>query len=124
MKWYWAVECDNTVEDPVVIDSGELIGMDRSALMKGERVASWDPPTLRVFKVVHDGAAPDDVLQNHLGLPIFSSRLRKAIEAAGINDPFLDLNQSLSASCQDVASSRPDAGRSRAARSQSVWPPT
>jgi hypothetical protein len=74
-----------TADDPLVVDSGELIGLDESALRIGEAVLSWQEPVLKVSKPQNDGT-PDDVLQSHLGLPIFSKRLRDAAEAAGIAD--------------------------------------
>ena len=79
--WYWAVSCDNTVEDPLVVDSADL-GMDPDRLDAGEPVERWSELAwLRAKKLENDGV-PDDVLQNHLGIPVYSNRLRAALERA------------------------------------------
>lgn len=81
--WYWVVSCDNTVDDPLVTDSAEL-GVDPERLDVGHLVEGWSELAwLRANKFENDGV-PDDVLQNHLGLPIFSARLRAALEGAGV----------------------------------------
>ena len=82
-RWYWAVSCDNTVEDPLVVDSADL-EIDPGRLDVGQPQEGWsDLAWLRAEKPENDGT-PDDALQNHLGLPVYSFRLRSALEAAGI----------------------------------------
>ncbi len=81
MNWYWVVSCDNTVENPLVVDSADL-GVDPERLDIGEPLERWSELAwLRAKKLENDGL-PDDVVQNHLGLPVFSSRLRAALEKA------------------------------------------
>lgn len=82
-RWYWAISCDNTVDNPLVVDSAEL-GVDPEDISCGERLERWgELARLSVTKAQNDGV-PDDVLQNHLGLPVYSRRLRAALEASGI----------------------------------------
>jgi hypothetical protein len=83
MKWYWIIGSDNTVARPLVVDTS-VPEIDRSELISARPIASWDPATsMRPSSADRDGT-PDDALQNHLGLPIFSERLKRAIEAAEI----------------------------------------
>jgi hypothetical protein len=82
-RWYWAVSCDNTVENPLVVDSADL-GVDPEKLDIGEPVERWsDLAWLRAKAADNDGV-PDDVVQNHLGLPVCSPRLRRALEKAAV----------------------------------------
>ena len=83
MKWYWTVSCDNTVATPFVGDQGDL-GLDESLLRTGRLVETW-PGTawVRAHSQQQDGE-PDDVLQTLFALPIFSARLRTALQHAGI----------------------------------------
>lgn len=82
-RWYWVVSCDNTVENPLVVDSADL-GVDSECLDIGRWLEQWsDLARMRVMKPQNDGT-PDDVLQNHLGLPVYSERLREAMAAAGV----------------------------------------
>ena len=82
-SWYKALSCDNVVENPLVSDTADL-GVDPGQLDIGKLVTRWDDAAwLRAAKPKNDGTA-DDVLQNHLGLAVFSGRLRAALEAAGV----------------------------------------
>lgn len=84
MKWYWVVACDNTVDNPLVVDCHDLKGFDESKLSIGEETDNWDETAwFKASKEKNDGD-PDDVLQNHLGLPVFSERLKDKIEQIGI----------------------------------------
>lgn len=83
MRWYFAIGCDNTVKNPLVVDEDNL-PFDASVLREGKEIRSW-PASVRVgtHRRDYDGDA-DDVLQNHLGVPIFSPRLRSALMALDI----------------------------------------
>jgi hypothetical protein len=82
-RWYWAISCDNTVDNPLVVDAADL-GIDPQNLAVGHSLESWSElARLRTTKPENDGM-PDDVLQNHLGLPVYSSRLRAALAGAEI----------------------------------------
>lgn len=88
MRWYWVVECDNTVSDPLVTDSDNLetLGFDEWDFRKGIRIDINTWPTSVFVKALNseDDGEPDDVLQTHLGIPIYSERLRIALEEANI----------------------------------------
>jgi hypothetical protein len=84
MRWYWTVNCDNTIADPLVVDSHNLCGIDPEALSAGRPITGWPAEAyLKTSKRKNDGD-PDDVLQNHLGVPVYSPRLRLALKDAGI----------------------------------------
>jgi hypothetical protein len=83
-KWYDVTECDNTVDDPLVTDTDELHGINEDDLSDGRIITNWDPKSwIQATKAEWDGV-PDDALQSHLWPPIYSYRLRNAIEAASI----------------------------------------
>lgn len=83
-KWYWPVSCDNTVDKPLIVDTEDLKGIDELDIVYGKLIDNWDETSwFKVSKSIYNGD-PDDVLQNALGLPIYSDRLRKALEKAGV----------------------------------------
>lgn len=84
MKWYWIVSCDNTVANPFVADTGDLKGFDRDDLTCGRRVEGWNPEAWVRASRSEDDGDPDDALQTHLALPIYSRRLRGALGEASI----------------------------------------
>lgn len=86
MKWYWVVSCDQTVDDPLVVDCADLNGFDETVFLTGQAIDAWDASAWFKATKPDDDGTPDDVLQNHLGLPIVSQRLRNALEDAGIRD--------------------------------------
>lgn len=82
-RWYLAVSCDNTVPNPLIVDMADL-GIAPERLDAGKQVEDWTAfAWMRASRPENDGT-PDDVLQNHLGLPVYSARLRNALERAGI----------------------------------------
>lgn len=82
-RWYWAISCDNTVADPLIVDRVDL-GIDPDHLVTGKLVRNWSElARLQATRPENDGV-PDDVLQNVAALPVYSSRLRRALEAADI----------------------------------------
>jgi hypothetical protein len=83
-RWYWPVECDNTVADPLVVAEANLGGLDEYDFVRGIRIANWNEAAWFRSPDAHHDGDPDDVLQNHLGLHIYSARLREALEAANI----------------------------------------
>jgi len=83
VKWFDAIACDNTVANPYVADDGDL-GMEDWLLRRGERVENWPANAwIKAAKPADDGD-PDDVLQSYLGVPIYSARLRAALEEGGV----------------------------------------
>ena len=82
MKWYEPIDCDNTVPDPFVCDTDNLegSGLTRSDFLKGNLIEGWpDNISFQARKVPNDGT-PDDALQNHLMLPVYSERLLHALQ--------------------------------------------
>jgi len=81
--WYWLIQCDNTVDDPFVADTADA-SIDASALSSGKPIESWSEVAwLKAAKPEDDGD-PDDALQNHLGLPIFSPVLHEELMRADV----------------------------------------
>jgi hypothetical protein len=84
MDWYQVLSCDNTVKVPFVGDEGEL-GLDESELRAGCAVRQWpELAWVRASRKEIDGQ-PDDVLQTLFRLPIYSYRLRSALQHAQID---------------------------------------
>jgi hypothetical protein len=84
VNWYWAVKNDAVVADPFVSDSDDLQGHEDWAFRQCQRIDDWSGSAwIKATNPESDGQ-PDDNLQNHLGLPIFSRRLRSALEERGI----------------------------------------
>jgi len=84
LDWYKLIWWDNTVEFPYVSNLDDLKGFDDWHLTCGETISNWnDQAWIQCTNPEYDGN-PDDVLANHLGVPIYSSRLRQALEWGGI----------------------------------------
>ncbi|MBN2894050.1 MAG: hypothetical protein JXL97_19425 [Bacteroidales bacterium] len=86
MKWYQVFECDNTVKNPLVcdIDNFEKFGIDETIFKLGKKV-EIDKNILRIQSSnPNDDGEPDDALQSHLMIPIFSKRLITELETANI----------------------------------------
>jgi len=85
MKWYWVVSCDNTVGNPFVADSEDLKQVNKQDLLECKPIEDWDETAwLKASKAENDGV-PDDVLQESSGIPVYSERLRLALENASID---------------------------------------
>jgi hypothetical protein len=85
LNWYHPIPCDNTVKNPYVADAVDLKGHDEWDFCKGIPVDNWDSDIWFQAKEVQNDGEPDDVLQNLLGLPIYSKRLQMALINEGIN---------------------------------------
>jgi len=85
MKWYDVVDFDESAH-PFVADSADLKGFDAEQFRRGRQVRSWDPNAwYRATKPEYDGE-PDDILGEHLYIPVYSARLREALRSAGIGE--------------------------------------
>jgi hypothetical protein len=82
-RWFWAVSCDNTTADPFVADEAELEYED-SALRVGRKVEAWQETACVKATAPENDGEPDDVLQTCLAVPIYSRRLRLALDEGGI----------------------------------------
>lgn|GEM_PF-6344696 len=83
MDWFTLIECDNTVDDPYVSGIDDLHGHDEWAFTYGRRFRNWDRTAFVQTDRPSDDGVPDDVLQNHLGIPIFSPRLLYVVRQIG-----------------------------------------
>lgn len=84
MKWYHVIRYGNPVDDPYVADTGDLMGIEERALWHGKPVANWNESAWIKPSTPDRDGDPDDTLQSYLSPPIYSARLRKALEEAGI----------------------------------------
>jgi hypothetical protein len=84
MKWYLLVRNDRAVANPLVVDEEDFGGIDPETLTSGYPVVGWSREALLRASRSEDDGDPDDALQNHLGLPVFSAPLREALERAGV----------------------------------------
>lgn len=78
-NWFWFVFWDNCVPNPYVSSLEDLGGFDENEFARGSKTNGWKGGWIKSNSRKTDGT-PDDVLQNHLGLPIFSPRLRQALD--------------------------------------------
>jgi hypothetical protein len=84
VNWYKLVWWDNTIDEPYVSDSEDLKGFDDWDLTSSKYVSNWNEEAwIRCNNPDYDGDA-DDVLANHLGVPIYSFRLRRVLDESGI----------------------------------------
>jgi uncharacterized protein DUF1629 len=84
MKWYWIIGPDDVNVRPFVADDYDLEGYNDRDFRRGEPIKVWERSAwLRSTKPAWDGK-PDDVLRTPLIAPIYSARLRDALERAGI----------------------------------------
>lgn len=84
MRWYHVIDYDNAVADPYVAGTGDLMGVDHENLWGGTPVATWNADAWIKPDSPEDDGDPDDSLQSYLPPPIYSTRLRQALESAGI----------------------------------------
>jgi uncharacterized protein DUF1629 len=85
MRWYWALQWDNSIAYPYCSDKHDLKGFQEIDFGTGALIENWDPTAwIKTTDPECDGT-PDDVLQDHLGLPIYSTKLRTVLEIANIS---------------------------------------
>ena len=86
MKWFNAIDCTNTHATPYVAERFDFLGRSPSLLTRGKPVAKWNSKAkLWAENEDHDGI-PDDILQHCMvAVPVYSPRLRRALEEGGIS---------------------------------------
>lgn len=86
MKWYQPIECDKTVKNPLVCDFDNLeqYGYNENNFKEGIYVNSWNENIFFQARKKRNDGKPDDVLQNHLMLPIYSLNLVNALNKNGV----------------------------------------
>ena len=80
MRWYWVISCSNTVSKPFVSSAGDLHGHEDWEFDQGCVITKWNPQSWIQCTVPEWDGEPDDALQTHLAIPIFSPRLQRIIE--------------------------------------------
>lgn len=84
MRWYDLREIYDAKEQPFVSNKDDLRGWEEWQLCQGKFVENWDSGAwIKSTKNETDGV-PDDCLWNHLLLPIFSSRVQRALADARV----------------------------------------
>ena len=84
MRWYDLIMCGNALKKPYVSSFEDLKGFEDFQFRVGKRVENWNPEAwIRCMKREWNGD-PDDVLQNHLAVPIYSARLQVIIREQNI----------------------------------------
>src|SRR5437016_14108696 len=84
MRWYDLLQIYDAKEQPFVSSSDDLRGWKEWQLSQGKFIEHWDNRAwIKCVKDEADGP-PDDCLWNHLLLPIFSSRVQRALTDAQI----------------------------------------
>lgn len=86
MKWYQPIECDNTVNNPLVCDFDNLeqFGYNENNFKEGICINEWNSDIFLQAKKKKNDGYPDDVLQNHLMLPIYSLNFITELNRIGI----------------------------------------
>jgi uncharacterized protein DUF1629 len=80
MRWYDLIMWGNTVPKPFVSNFDDLKGFEDWQFDQGVVISDWNPKAwIRCMKPAWNGD-PDDVLQSHLGIPIYSPRLQRIIQ--------------------------------------------
>ncbi len=82
--WYRPIWCSNAVGNPYVSNEGDLGSFEDWQLRQGREVLGWPDKAWIKADPRADGD-PDDVLQTHLAVPIYSARLRDALAKSGIS---------------------------------------
>ena len=82
-RWYWVISCDNAIAEPFVGTEGNL-GRDDWEFSEGTPIESWSGGAWVRANTAESDGEPDDVLQTLFALPIFSRRLRLALERCRI----------------------------------------
>jgi hypothetical protein len=86
MKWYQPIECDKTVKNPLVcnFDNLEQFGLNENNFKEGKYIKEWNENIFLQAKEKKNDGEPDDALQNHLMLPVYSLRLIYELNKADI----------------------------------------
>ena len=84
MRWYWVLQWDNSASIPYCSAVGDLKGFKEVDIGAGTPINNWNPEAwIKATQPGADGIA-DDVLQNHLGLKIYSEKLRTILQIGNI----------------------------------------
>ena len=83
MKWFQPIECDNTINNPMVCDYDNLeeCGYDEWSFKTGQKITNWNEKIIFHVKKKSNDGEPDDVLQTSSMLPIYSRKLINELKA-------------------------------------------
>jgi len=86
VKFYQVSEHDLKIKNPLVVDGADLKGKNEWwYYAQGRPIEEWDESVwFRVTKRKNEGEL-QDILPNHLGLHIYSARLRAMLEKNAVN---------------------------------------
>lgn len=87
--WYeMIIGAAGRVPHPLVASVADFRGRDWMEIHHGWRIEDWDARSVMRSRLAEHDGAPDDVLANAFGLPVFSERLRWALATAdvGVHD--------------------------------------
>jgi hypothetical protein len=83
-RWFEPLENLNVDDQPFVTDTDDLLGFTEWSFREGKAITRWNCSAwVGCSDRLVDGHM-DDVLRNHLGLPIFSAKLEQALTFLGI----------------------------------------
>lgn len=85
MRWYDLILGCEAHEQPFVSDRHDLRGRENWQLEQGQPIENWDSGAWIKCTKEETNGPPDDGLWNHLHLPIFSSRMQRALTRGGID---------------------------------------
>jgi hypothetical protein len=84
-RWYWVIGADNTKPDSMVTGREDLRGFAEEDFTRGQYLNGWNEDAWVGPDNVEEDGEPDDVLQNHLGIPIYSPALSAALRDGGVS---------------------------------------
>jgi len=85
MRWYWALQWANSLSYAYCSDKHDFKGLSENAIGTGLPIHNWDSTAWIQSTDPECDGPPDDVLQNHLGLKIYSPKLKKVLELANVS---------------------------------------
>lgn len=88
MKWFelWFGGEQNRRDDYLLLSIHDFGSASKAELCMGQRVEYWPSGAWYASESTDDDGEPDDILAEHLGIPVFSERLRRALGKIGSND--------------------------------------
>jgi hypothetical protein len=85
MNWYVLLMGEaNRLLQPLLTSAEDFFGIDYEDLQAGKPRKSWDPRSFVSSTSPEDDGDPDDILGEHLGIPIFHRvcRMRSGLQAS------------------------------------------
>src|SRR5262245_55837828 len=83
--FYLTIRNDNTVVDPFVANEYDPVDFDDWSLVSGKEIHNWDGSLKMWAESKKWDGEHDDVLQNALGIPVYSPRLQQSLIKEGFD---------------------------------------